>query len=78
MAGKQRLNFANFITKERLNFSVPTHYHVDIVMYANLLTGKLNADWWQSVPQAHILERMADQCPNLFAHWRAGMTGTFA
>jgi group II intron reverse transcriptase/maturase len=33
---------------------------------------------WHKIRAARFLERMADQCPNLFAHWRAGMTGTFA
>jgi hypothetical protein len=33
---------------------------------------------WHKIRATRFLERMADQCPNLFAHWRAGMTGTFA
>ena len=30
-AGKRRLNFANFITKERLNFPAVNRYHLDII-----------------------------------------------
>ncbi|MGZ4978022.1 MAG: group II intron maturase-specific domain-containing protein [Methylobacter sp.] len=33
---------------------------------------------WHKIRAVRFLERMADQCPNLFAHWRAGMTGAFA
>ncbi|MGZ4976658.1 MAG: hypothetical protein ACXV8O_05840 [Methylobacter sp.] len=47
LGGKQRLNFASFTTKERLNFRVATHYHFDSIAYSNFLTGKFNADWWQ-------------------------------
>jgi hypothetical protein len=44
MDGKRRRNFSAFITEERLNFPVSVHYHVDIIIHANLMTGKLNAD----------------------------------
>jgi len=41
--GKRRLNFATFITKERLNFPAANHYHVDIITHVNFMTGKLSA-----------------------------------
>jgi hypothetical protein len=45
--GKRRLNFASFTIKERLNFPIATHYHVDIIAHASFLAGKFNAVWWQ-------------------------------
>jgi hypothetical protein len=33
---------------------------------------------WHKTRASQFLERIADQCPSLFAHWRAGMTGAFA
>ncbi len=33
---------------------------------------------WHKTRASQFLERVAEQCPNLFAHWRAGMTGAFA
>jgi len=41
--GKRRLNFATFITKERLNFPVANRYRVDIIAHVNFRTGKLSA-----------------------------------
>jgi hypothetical protein len=37
LSGKRRLNFAAFITKERLNFPAASHSHVDMIMYAIFL-----------------------------------------
>ncbi|HEY8158038.1 MAG TPA: hypothetical protein VIF10_04950, partial [Methylobacter sp.] len=45
--GKQRLNFATFITKERLKFPATNHYHFDSITYVNFMTGKLSAQSWQ-------------------------------
>jgi hypothetical protein len=36
VAGKRRLNFASFTTKEHLYFSAANHYHVDIIAHVNL------------------------------------------
>ncbi|MEA3484024.1 MAG: group II intron reverse transcriptase/maturase [Pseudomonadota bacterium] len=33
---------------------------------------------WHKTKAAQFLEEIAKQCPYLFAHWRAGMTGAFA
>jgi hypothetical protein len=41
--GKRRLNFANFITKERLNFPAVNRYRLDIMTLGNFMTGKLSA-----------------------------------
>jgi hypothetical protein len=46
-AVKQRLNFASFTTKERLNFPATSHYPVDILSNAIFLTRKFNADEWK-------------------------------
>jgi hypothetical protein len=35
--GKRRLNFASFTTKERLNFPLPSSYHIDIIALINFL-----------------------------------------
>jgi hypothetical protein len=41
--GKRRLNFANFITKERLNFPAVNRYRLDIMTLGDFMTGKLSA-----------------------------------
>ena len=33
---------------------------------------------WHKTRASQFLENIAEQCPNLFAHWRVGMTGAFA
>lgn len=33
---------------------------------------------WHKTKAAQFLENIAEQCPNLFAHWRVGMIGAFA
>jgi hypothetical protein len=43
LAGKRRLNFANFITKELLNFPAVNRYRFDIVTLGDFMTGKLTA-----------------------------------
>jgi hypothetical protein len=42
-SGKRRLNFANFITKERLNFPAVNRYRLDIMTLEDFMTGKLSA-----------------------------------
>jgi hypothetical protein len=41
--GKRRLNFANFITNERLNFPAVNRYRLDIMTLGHFMTGKLSA-----------------------------------
>jgi hypothetical protein len=41
--GKRRLNFANFITKERLNFPAVNRYRLDIMTLGDFMNGKLSA-----------------------------------
>jgi hypothetical protein len=56
--GKRRLNFASFITKERLNFPAASRYHVDRITQVNLMTGKLSAQSWHIVKAVfHFLKR---------------------
>jgi len=62
--GKRRLNFASFTTKERLNFPVDTHYHVDIITHTKFLTGKFKADWWQILKAAFQLTDI--YCTNIY------------
>jgi hypothetical protein len=33
---------------------------------------------WHKTKASQLIERIANQCPDLFAHWRSGMTGAFA
>ena len=39
---------------------------------------KFKALRWHKTKAAQLIERIANQCPDLFAHWRSGMTGAFA
>jgi hypothetical protein len=43
IAGKRRLSFANFITKERLNFPAVNRYHLDIMTLGYFMAGKFSA-----------------------------------
>lgn len=45
--GKRHLNFATFITKERLTSPAANRYHIDIIAHVNFMAGKLNAQQWQ-------------------------------
>jgi hypothetical protein len=54
--GKRRLNFATFITKERLTSPAANQYHVDSIAHVNFMIGKLSAQSWHIVKAVfHIL-----------------------
>jgi regulator of protease activity HflC (stomatin/prohibitin superfamily) len=43
ITGKERLNFAAFITKERVNFPAANYYHANVIAHVSFMTEKLSA-----------------------------------
>jgi hypothetical protein len=55
--GKQRLNFATFITKERLNFPVANRYHVDTITHVNFYDWKTQRSLMTNI-ESRFLDRL--------------------